>query len=211
MRIFILYSNSVRTDGNFKNIYYSGRLDVLVHSIIHAFFISNGLRKNIEFNIVLNGPPDPPRRIKIESNIETPWSKKDVTTLLSSSLKKFNKKKMPIYTFPGVFVEKKGFRELVEEYINQGRKIYVLEKNGMEIGNIKIENPVFIIGDFLGIPKDEKKWLKDISTFISLGDIPYFTSQVICVLNWYLDNLNYYKDFWDTGFKFQELKKKINV
>ncbi|MEM4958660.1 MAG: hypothetical protein QXX12_02155, partial [Nanopusillaceae archaeon] len=160
MRIFIFYSNTVRTDGNFRDIYHSGRLDILLHSIIHAFFISNGLRKYVEFNIILNGPPDPPRRIKIESNIETPWSKKDIATLLSSSLKKFNKKKMPIYAFPGVFVEKKGFKEVVEEYIQQGRNIYVLEKNGIEIKDIKIENPVFVVGDFLGIPKDEKKWLK---------------------------------------------------
>ncbi len=209
MRIFVFYSNTVRTDGNFKDIYYSGRIDIVVHSIIHAFFISNGLRKYIVFDLILNGPPDPPRRIKIESNPETPWSKKDIATLLSSALKKFNKKREPLYAFPGVFVERKSFREVIEEYKQHGRKIYVLDPEGEFIENVKIENPVFVVGDFLGIPKKEKRWLKEFSTFISLGDIPYFSSQVIMTLNWILDKMNYYKDYWSTEDKFKGWLRKF--
>ncbi len=209
MRIFVFYSNTVRTDGNFKDIYHSGRVDIVVHSIIHAFFISNGLRKCIIFDLILNGPPDPPRRIRIESNPETPWSKKDIATLLSSALKKFNKRREPLYAFPGIFVERKGFREVIEEYKQQGRNIYVLDPEGEFIENVKIENPVFVIGDFLGIPKKEEKWLKDKATFVSIGDIPYFSSQVIMVLNWILDKMNYYKDYWSTEDKFREWIRKL--
>ncbi len=211
MRIFIFYSNTGRTDGKFRDIYHSGRIDVIIHSIIHSFFISNGLRKNVIFDLILNGPPTPPRRIRIESNLETPWSKKDIATLLSSALKKFNKKKIPIEAFPGILVEKKSFRETIEEYLEKGRTIYVLDKDGEFIDNVKIENPAFVIGDFLGIPKKEKKWLRNIGVFVSLGDISYFSSQTIAILNWYLDKIGYYKDFWDTSHKFEELKKKLDV
>ncbi|BFI73418.1 tRNA (pseudouridine(54)-N(1))-methyltransferase [Nanoarchaeota archaeon] len=199
MRIFIFYSNTVRTDGKFSNIYYSGRLDIVVNSIIHAFFISNGLRKNIRFDLLLMGKPFPPRLIRIESNIETPWSKKDIETLLSSSLIKFNKKgiKNP---FPGIYVDKKDIFDLLDEY--KDKNIYLLDKEGENIDNIKIENPVFIIGDFLGIPKDIKKKIDDKVIKLSLGDINYFSSQVITILNYYLDKLNYYKDYWDTSEKF---------
>jgi len=211
MRVFIFYSNTGRTDGKFKDIYHSGRIDIIAHSIIHAFFISNGFRKNIIFDLLLYGPPDPPRRIKIVSNLDTPWSKKDIATLLSIALRKYNKKRIPIEAFPGVYVEKKEFREVVEEYIKEGKNIYVLDKEGEFIENVKIENPVFIIGDFLGLPKKEKKWLIDKAKFISLGDIPYFSSQVIVILNWYLDKIGFEKDYWDTSYKFEELKKKLDV
>ena len=209
MRVFIFYSNTIRTDGNFKDLYHSGRVDILVNSLIHAFFLSHGLRKHIIFDGILNGPPVPPRRIRIESNINTPWSKKDVTTLLSSALKKFNKRREPLYAFPGVFVERKGFREVIEEYIQQGKNIYVLDKGGVFIEEIPIENPVFVVGDFIGIPKKEIKWLKDKAEFISLGNLPYFSSQVIMVLNWYLDKINYYKDYWDTEDRAKDLFKKL--
>ncbi|MGC9132932.1 MAG: tRNA (pseudouridine(54)-N(1))-methyltransferase TrmY [Nanopusillaceae archaeon] len=201
MRIFIFYSNTVRTDGNFKNIYYSGRLDIVVNSIIHSFFISNGLRKDVRFDLLLMGKPVPPRLIRIESNIETPWSKKDIETLLSLSLKKFNRKgiKNP---FPGIYVDKKDIFDLIDEYKKENRKIYLLDRNGENIENIKIENPVFIIGDFLGIPKDIKKKIENDVTKISLGDINYFSSQVIIILNYYLDKINYYKDHWDTSERF---------
>jgi tRNA (pseudouridine54-N1)-methyltransferase len=201
MRIFIFCSNTVRTDGNFKNIYYSGRLDIVVNSIIHSFFISNGLRKDVRFDLLLMGKPVPPRLIRIESNIETPWSKKDIETLLSLSLKKFNRKgiKNP---FPGIYVDKKDIFDLIDEYKKENRKIYLLDRNGENIENIKIENPVFIIGDFLGIPKDIKKKIENDVTKISLGDINYFSSQVIIILNYYLDKINYYKDHWDTSERF---------
>ena len=147
MRIFIFYSNTIRTDGNFKNIYYSGRLDIAINSIIHAFFLSNGLRKNIRFDLYLNGKPVPPRLIRIESDINTPWSKKDISKLLSISLKKYNKKNIK-NPFPGIYVDKIDFFDLLREYKNNGKNIYLLDKDGEFIENIKIENPVFIIGDF---------------------------------------------------------------
>lgn len=202
MRRFLFYSNTIRTDGNFKNVYYSGRLDIAINSIIHAFFISNGLRKNVIFDLYLTGPPVPPRLIRITSNIETPWSKKDIKTLLSSSLIKFNKKGIE-NPFPGIYVNKVDFFDLIEEYKKENRNIYLLDKDGEFIENIKIENPVFIIGDFLGIPKDIKKKIENKVIKISIGDINYFTSQVIVVLNWYLDKINFYKDYWDTSYKFK--------
>jgi len=201
MRIFIFYSNTIRTDGNFKNIYYSGRLDIAINSIIHAFFVSNGLRKNIRFDLYLTGKPVPPRLIRIESDINTPWSKKDISTLLSISLKKYNKRNIK-NPFPGVYVDKVDFFDLLNEYKNNGKNIYLLDKDGEFIENIKIENPVFIVGDFLGIPKDIKKKIENNVIKISLGDINYFSSQVIVILNYYLDKMNFEKDIYDTSYKF---------
>lgn len=202
MRIFLFYSNTIRTDGKFYDLYKAGRLDIAIHSIIHSFFISNGLRKNVIFDLYITGPPYSPRLIRIKSDINTPWSKKDISTLLSISLKKFNNKRIE-NPFPGIYVYEKKFDEIINEYLSMNRKIYLLDKNGEFIENIEIKDPVFIVGDFLGIEKDIKKKYKDIFELISLGDINYFSSQVFVILNWYLDKLNYYKDYWDTSYKFK--------
>lgn len=203
MRTFLFYSNTIRTDGKFKDLYRAGRLDIAIHSIIHSFFISNGLRKHVEFYLYLNGPPVPPRVIKIVSNIETPWSKKDIATLLKISLIKYNRKgiKNP---FPGVEVSNKKLNELIDEFINMGKELYLLDKNGEDIGNVEIKEPLFFIGDFLGIPKEIRKEYEDKFIKISLGDINYFSSQVIMILNWILDKRNIYKDYWDTSHKFEK-------
>jgi len=210
MRVFVFYSNTVRTDGNFKDLYKSGRVDIIINSILHAFFISNGLRKNVIFDMSLNGPPMPPLRVKIESNPETSWSKKDISTLLSLSIKKFLKKGNT-NPFPGICVEKENFRSIIESYLSLGRNIYVLDKSGEFIEEVSINNPVFVIGDFIGIPKKELKWLKNNSKFVSLGDLPYFSSQVIVILNWILDKMNYYTGFYSTEDKFAELKRRLNI
>jgi tRNA pseudouridine-54 N-methylase len=56
MRVFILVSHGFTTS-KIKDFYKAGRLDIALHSIIHAFFISNGLRKDVEFNLLVYGPP----------------------------------------------------------------------------------------------------------------------------------------------------------
>ncbi|MEM4773172.1 MAG: hypothetical protein QW648_04175, partial [Nanoarchaeales archaeon] len=101
MRAFLLLSHGYTTY-KIKDFYKAGRLDIAIHSIIHAFFISNGLRSDVEFNLLLLGPPKPPIRIKIVSNLETPWSKKDIGSLIKISLWKFYKKKeKPIEALKG--------------------------------------------------------------------------------------------------------------
>ncbi len=67
-------------------------------------------------------------------------------------MKKYNKKNIK-NPFPGIYVDKIDFFDLLREYKDNGKNIYLLDKDGEFIENIKIENPVFIIGDFLGIPQ----------------------------------------------------------
>ncbi|BBL45249.1 tRNA (pseudouridine-N1)-methyltransferase [Nanobdella aerobiophila] len=197
MRNFIFYSNTININGNFNDIH-TNRIDIAINSIIHAFFISNGIRKHINFNLFINNSDY--RLIKIESNINTPWSKKDILKLLSLSLIKFNKKKIK-NPFPGIYVDKIRFIDLLNSY--KENNIYLLDRKGEYIEDVEIKNPVFIIGDFLGIPKEIKKEIKDMVIQISLGDINYFSSQVIMILNYYLDRMDYYKDYWDTSYKFK--------
>ena len=190
MREFVIYSNTGRTapDFNPNKLMDAGRLDIIVHSIIHALFVSNNMRSDVILHIFLYGPPDPPKYIKIESNPDIPFSKKDIGTLLKIILAKYKRKKR-VKVFPGVFVEKKEFIDFIEEMLQKKRNIYLLDKKGSPISRTKIKkDPIFILGDHIGLPKRIKRFLQKYKIpSISLGEIEYFTSQCIVILNHYLD------------------------
>ncbi len=183
MREFVLISNHGRTSGNFNDLMQAGRIDIVIHSIINAFFVSNEIRKDVKFHIFLCGPPDPVKHIEIIYDPDTPFSKKDIGNLIKKTLYKYKKDKKT-EAFPGVFVEKKSFQKFFKEIEN--RNIYVLDKKGEKTEKFD-ENPIFILGDHEGIiNKQDKKLIKN-ENKISLGNTMYFTSQCITILNHYMD------------------------
>ncbi|MEM0481239.1 MAG: hypothetical protein QXQ14_03625 [Candidatus Aenigmatarchaeota archaeon] len=204
MRVFVFVSHGFTTY-KFKDFYKAGRLDIAIHSILHAFFISNGLRKDVEFNLLLYGPPKPPIRIKIVSNIETPWSKKDIGSLIRISLYKFYKKgEKEIESLKGVFVSRDDLKKVLEEYKSKDYKIFLLDPKGKEIESVEFsKNQVFVLGDFLGLEKEHYKIAESFADEkISLGNITYFTSQCIFILNYFYDK-KFGAEYWDTSFKFK--------
>ncbi|MDD5651120.1 MAG: tRNA (pseudouridine(54)-N(1))-methyltransferase TrmY [Candidatus Nanoarchaeia archaeon] len=187
MREFIYYSTKGRTSGNFDDLMQAGRLDIVCHMVINAFYLSHDIRKDVKLHLILNGPPDPPKHIEFEYDENLPISKKDVAGLIKRILYKY-KKGIKNNPYPGCFVEKKGFTKVVEEL--KDRNIYLLDKKGEDIDKIEIkENPVFIIGDEDGIPTKEKKDLiKNKKVIpINIGPQVYFASHVAVILNNQLD------------------------
>ena len=86
------------------------------------------------------------------------------------------------------FVEKKSFLHVVEELAEDGKQVFVLDKKGKDLRELKIEsNPVFILGDHEGIPKKELKRLKEMTVPVSIGNKVYFASQVVAIVNNELD------------------------
>jgi tRNA (pseudouridine54-N1)-methyltransferase len=199
MRGFVLFSNHGRTSGKFKDLVKAGRLDIVVHSIIHAFFVSNAMRGNVHFHAILNGPPDPPKHIHFLSHKETPYSKKDIGTLLQITLWKY-KPGRKVEAFPGIFIEKKSFEEVLEVLRDEAHPLYLLDPAGKPIDTVEIEeNPVFVLGDHLGIPKKERRFARKVSEeVISLSQVPYFTSQCIASLHFHLDKLGKEIMIWKT-------------
>jgi tRNA (pseudouridine54-N1)-methyltransferase len=112
-----------------------------------------------------------------------------VGTLLRIALWKY-KPGRKIEALPGVFVEKKSFEEVLEE-LSEAHPLYLLDPRGRPIGRVELEeDPVFILGDHLGIPRKQRRFARKLSDcMISLSEVPYFTSQCIAVLHFHLDRL----------------------
>jgi len=189
MRNFIYFSESARTSGNFDvdNLMKAGRMDIVIHTIINSFFLSHNLRDNIKLHLIFYGQPDPPKHIEIQVKPETNLSKKDIANLIKKLLYKYKEGKKT-EVLPGCFVEKKSFLNVISELVKQGKKIFILDKRGKDIRNVKIsKESVFVLGDDKGLPKKELKRLKKIAALISIGPKTYFTSQVITIINNELD------------------------
>mgnify|MGYP001580332871 FL=1 len=174
----------------------AGRMDIACQIVIMAFFISHKLRENVKLHLIFNGPPDAPKHIemfpgkKLDEDSESDISKKDVAGLIKKLLYKY-KPGRNNEVMPGYFIEKKGIIDLVNEMLDSGKEVFILDKKGEDIRNLKneeLKNPVFIIGDHDGIPKQEMKKLKKMNIKkISVGQEMYFASQTMTIVQNELD------------------------
>jgi tRNA (pseudouridine54-N1)-methyltransferase len=186
MAEFIYYSKNAVTSGSFikDNLMEAGRMDIAINVLIATFFLSHDIRKDVKLHLLFDGPPCPPIHILIEYNEKLPISKKDVAGLIKRILHKAPKEKGKVVNpLPGCFVEKKSFEALVKELDEQGKNVFVLDKKGEDIRDLKLRgNEVFILGDQDGFPDDKRHLLKRIDK-VSVSPKILFASQVVTIVH----------------------------
>lgn len=197
MREFFYFSRNARTSGNFSDLMEAGRIDIACHIIIMSFFVSHLTRKNVRLNLFFYGPPDAPKHLefgpfdentkKLENGEEFNISKKDLSGLIKKMLFKYQKG-IKKEVFPQCFIEKKDMFKHLEELNKEKKEIYILDDKGEDIRNIKFgENVCFVLGDQDGFNKKELKELEKIGKKVSIGNVTYFASQTLAVIQNELD------------------------
>lgn len=180
-REFILFSRIGQTDSNFHNLHDAGRLDIVHECIVSSLFLSHGLRRDVTFHAILNGPPTPPVHIQIDG--ETLY---DVRTDMDT-WQVILKKTLQGKPHPGITKDKTSFEALVKARA-QTHKIYVLEEDGKDIMKVDLEeNSLFILGDHVGLPKKAEVFAQRFGEKISLGKQPYLAASCITIINYTLD------------------------
>lgn len=181
MRQYVLYSRKGKTDSNFTSLRQAGRLDVVQECAVASLFFSHGLRKNVIFHAFLSGPPSPPVHLKIEGE-----KLRDVHTD-QKTWKKIFKKVLSGNPHSGLTVEKKSFQSLLKEKSDE-TSIYVLEEGGKDIFEVEIGgNPLFVLGDHIGLPRKVESFALRYGKKISLAKYPYLSGSCINILNYLLD------------------------
>ncbi|MEM4733829.1 MAG: tRNA (pseudouridine(54)-N(1))-methyltransferase TrmY [Candidatus Bathyarchaeia archaeon] len=183
MREFILYSRLGRTDSKWVNLHDAGRLDIVYECIVSAFFLSHGLRRDVRFHAVLNGPPCPPVRIVLDGSTlhDVRTDQQTWTAILRKALSG--------KPHPGVAVDRLSFEALVKSRAGQ-RRIYVLEEDGRDVGEVLLgEDAIFVLGDHIGLPRTVEKFVLRYGEKISLGKIPYLAAHCITILNYRMDGV----------------------
>lgn len=163
----------------------SGRLDVVLRSIMSALWWGGKLRKDVIFYALLEGPPQPPLVIEVNG---TDLHKLPISELELAEIfcRLFKGEKIP-----GFKVYKEDFKRLVRRLCNAYEVLY-LHENGVDIRKFKFtNNPLFILGDHEGLDLESEKFLKELKIpWISLGPISYLTSHCITIVNEELDRRN---------------------
>ena len=85
------------------------RLDIVHECIVSSLFLSHGIRRDVNFHAILNGPPNPPMHIQI--NGETLY---DVRTDMET-WQQILKKTLAGKTHPGISKDKTAFETLMKQ------------------------------------------------------------------------------------------------
>jgi len=159
----------------------AGRLDILHECIVASLFLSHGLRRNVTFHAILSGPPVPPLHIEIDGAILH-----DVRTD-QETWKEILKNVLSGKAHPGVTTDRTSFEALLKAKAREA-PVYVLEEGGKDISTASIgQNPIFVLGDHIGLPKTVEGFALRYGQKISLGKQPYLAASCITILNYLLD------------------------
>ncbi|HEY4675450.1 MAG TPA: tRNA (pseudouridine(54)-N(1))-methyltransferase TrmY [Candidatus Bathyarchaeia archaeon] len=179
---FILYSRLGRTDSKWLNLHDAGRLDIAYECTIASLFLSHAIRKDTTFHTILNGPSNPPLYLKIEG--ATLYDVRTDQQTWAMILKKILSGK----SHPGISLEKTSFEALIKAKAKE-TQIYVLEETGKNISKTEIgNNPVFVLGDHVGLPKKVEGFALRYGEKVSLGKTPYLAASCITIINYLLDS-----------------------
>ena len=170
-----------------------GRLDVLLRSLNSALFLSHGIRKNIEVILHLQGGDRPPRRIWFNGS-EVKGIHSDERSIAGQISKILELHLPPIgiknIVKPGIYHGQGNIENTINEWIDENRTIYHLDKSGVGISS-KIKNSKnigFVISDDKPFTDEEEKLLSSHSK-ISVGNNWIQGHCVIAIIHHYLDQI----------------------
>ncbi len=197
MRTFIIRARKGTTRWELVRSQIGSRehFEVVTHSVINAFFFSNGFRDDVEVYIILDSSIDFPRTIKLSSSEGLSiggFHEDAVLELVETALKNSMglQKNETRMIAPGLHISGFGFEKLVGQLLIT-RPVYLLDRKGNDIRSAEIgSDPVFVLSDHLAMPKNSIKGLMRVGLkTISLGKKMLFASQCVVLLHYELDRL----------------------
>ncbi|ACX72775.1 protein of unknown function DUF358 [Methanocaldococcus vulcanius M7] len=198
MREFIFKANKTITspDINLKDLPGScGRLDLLCRCVSDAFFLSHDIRRDVIFYAILCGQPNPPICIKFVGSELKKVSpdERSIAIFIKKALKKFEEideeqRKYWTQSTPGIYVKRADFRDIVLEKLEEGKEVFYLHKDGSNAENFNFTNPVFILGDHIGLSREDEDLLNKLNIKkISISPIELHANHCITIIHNILD------------------------
>jgi tRNA (pseudouridine54-N1)-methyltransferase len=191
VRRFVIVGHKAVTNGDFKlddMAGGAGRMDILLRCINSAFFLSHKLRRDVEVYLVLQGPPSPPRLVRLVGN-ELKYLNPDERStgaLVRNALLQTGTGEMK--SSPGIYVSSKSFREVVNDLAEKSRIVY-LKEDGNDVRDKKFEGDVtFVLSDHTDLTSEEESTLlSHTPSVICIGPISYHADHCIVIMNNELD------------------------
>ncbi len=159
----------------------AGRMDLLCRCVNAALFLSHDLRRDVNVYLVLKGGT-PSELIHFEGSRIKYLSpdERSAASLINKALEK-NAQDFWIESTPGVGVRNGGFSELLEEL---NRKVIYLREDGKDVRGKRFEEPLFVLGDHLGLSEEEERLIKEREhEIVSVGPISLHADHCIILLH----------------------------
>ncbi len=196
MREFILLALKANTSPRFNlsDLQSAGRMDLVCRTISNALFISNDLRRDTAIHVVMTGPNSPPKIVSFygETLQGVEPNELAIAKCIQQALKvglhlQLNEERD---VAPGIKVAKKAFETLAKE--KSSNQLIYLHPKGKDVRDFEFEeNVVFIIGDFIGLPKKTESLLKNLGAEkMTLGPVKLFASHCPVIVHNELDRRN---------------------
>ncbi len=195
MRVFVLRSRRGPTAADYvdKNFGPPNHFEIIAHSIANSLFISNDIRKDVVFHVVLEGPPDPPKIISFDTSNLVYLGGFDERTLASVVKRALDASKglsrdefVDVDT--GLRVSRLSFEHLVRR-LSETLPVYMLSKRGTDIRNTELpEDVCFLFTDHLPMQKKTFHLLKRLKVRkIKLGPKMLYAAHCIILVHNELD------------------------
>lgn len=188
MRSFIIIGHKAVTEAFSLNDLpgSAGRMDILCRCVNAALFLSHDLRRDVRVYLILKGDPDPPKIIRFDG-ADVRYLSPDERSAASLIRKALDKKVQDFWTesMPGVSIRRGDLGNLLGEL---GSKVTCLREDGVDIRSegfkgISME-PLFVLGDHLGLTEDEEKTIKGYEhEIVSVGPVSLHADHCIVLLH----------------------------
>lgn len=174
----------------------AGRWDLLARCVQAALFIAHDLRRDSVLTIVLEGPPDPPKAIRVEGATARGLNPDERSTvaLLSRALE------LPlppgggeVTSHPGVHVSRRDLAGVLEAEASDGRRLVLLDEGGRdgsadEVAGAASAGATFVVGDDRGLSEAHMAEVRSRGALeLSLGPQPLHADHCIVVVHNLLD------------------------
>lgn len=195
MREFILRARKGPSTPNFSldDLSRAGRMEIVAHCLANALFFAGQIRANTVIHIVLDGPADPPKTVRFESDTLGSLGGFDERALAGAvraalAAGQGLERDQEIRVDSGIYVAKKGFERLVREKAETST-LYILDRKGADIRTLTFSShATFLFTDHLAMPRKTGKYLRRLGAQpVSVGPRPLFASQCIVLAHNELD------------------------
>ncbi|HKZ48012.1 MAG TPA: tRNA (pseudouridine(54)-N(1))-methyltransferase TrmY [Thermoplasmata archaeon] len=163
----------------------AGRLDVLVRCVNAAFVVSHGIRRDTEITLVLQGPPRPPRTIRLAGDRLQRLNPDERSTAarLRRALEYEGAVEKEITE--GVHTGSRSFADVVGSLA----PLYVLAEDGKDLRDTDFpSDPAFLLSDDEDLTADEAQLAADHAAGrVSAGPLTLHSDQVITLVHNELD------------------------
>ena len=194
MRQFVIIGHDAPVDGEFSlnGLPGEGRLDLLSRCVTAALLLSHDIREDVTVHLILGD--EVTIRFEGSSLRGLHPDERSTAALIRTALEQREEAigHIPVETSPGVFLQRFGIEETIEQLAGEGT-VCQLREDGKPITTVDPPaNPIFVLSDHQDFRAFETELLAEHCEYqLSLGPTVLHADHAITVANHWMDTDGY--------------------